>query len=137
MTSQATIRGLRNARSACLDLQYDEQDALLRQAEAGRTLAFERIVWRYDESILGLFLHLTRSEQDAIALYRATFLKAYRRLAGREEPSLYIWLHRNGSSPALARTTARFPSVNPSSIRSRPARTWRSRPWRGYWRSPR
>lgn len=93
MASEATIR------EAASDLRGlippdDEQDALLRQAEAGGTVAFERLVWRYDEAILRLVLHLTSSEQQAIQLYRATFLKAYQRLALRDEPSLFIWLHR-------------------------------------------
>lgn len=89
LASNTTTRLARTARTA-----DDEECRLLREAEAGQTLAFERIAWRYDEAILALLLQLTSSEHEAVALCRTTFVSAYENLAHREEPSLYIWLHR-------------------------------------------
>jgi DNA-directed RNA polymerase specialized sigma24 family protein len=85
----------------------DDDAALLRQAEAGQTLAFERIAWRYDEAILSWLLMLTGSEQEALVLCRATFVTAYRELARRDTPSLYVWLYRIAAEQWLRRRERR------------------------------
>ena len=68
---------------------------LIREAQRGSRAAFEELVRQYDQSVLRLALHLTRSEQDAQDIYQEAFLKAYRHIGNfRFECSFYTWMYR-------------------------------------------
>ncbi len=72
----------------------DEQ-ALIREAQAGDRLAFEALVRRYDQDVLRLALNLVRRPDDARDIYQESFLKVYRNLHRfRFECSFYTWLYR-------------------------------------------
>lgn len=74
--------------------RVDDTD-LIRQAQRGDRVAFERLVRQYDSSVLRLAFHLTRSEQDAQDIYQEAFLKAYRHIGSfRFECSFYTWIYR-------------------------------------------
>jgi hypothetical protein len=100
MESRPTIRHLPVDAGAASE---DEDARLLRRAERGDTLSFERIVWRYDEALLQFLLLLTSSERQAVELCRATLLAAYRGLRRRPDDSIYIWLFRLAAAEWQAR----------------------------------
>ena len=74
--------------------RVDDTD-LIRQAQRGDRAAFETLVRQYDQAVLKLAYHLTRSEQDAQDIYQEAFLKAYRHVGNfRFECSFYTWIYR-------------------------------------------
>lgn len=89
-------------RSGCLgaalatvtSLPSDER-ALVAEAQAGNTAAFEALVHRYDRDVLRLALNLMKRPEDARDVYQEAFLKVYRNLHRfRFECSFYTWLYR-------------------------------------------
>lgn len=80
--SQTTVRGV------------DEQ-ALIREAQAGSRAAFEELVRRYDREVLRLALNVLRRPEDARDVYQESFLKVYKNLHRfRLECSFYTWIYR-------------------------------------------
>ena len=72
-----------------------DDSVLIREAQRGDRAAFEELVRQYDQAVLRLALHLTRSEQDAQDIYQEAFLKAYRNIGRfRFECSFYTWIYR-------------------------------------------
>ncbi len=72
----------------------DEQ-ALIREAQAGDRAAFEELIHRYDRDVLRLALNLLRFPEDARDVYQETFLKIYKNLHRfRFECSFYTWVYR-------------------------------------------
>ena len=79
---------------ATISSRVDDTD-LIRQAQRGDRVAFETLVRQYDQAVLKLAYHLTRSEQDAQDIYQEAFLKAYRHVGNfRFECSFYTWIYR-------------------------------------------
>jgi RNA polymerase sigma-70 factor (ECF subfamily) len=71
------------------------ENDLIREAQAGSRTAFDALVRQYDQAVLRLALHLTKSEQDAQDVHQEAFLKAYRYLGNfRFECSFYTWIYR-------------------------------------------
>jgi RNA polymerase sigma-70 factor (ECF subfamily) len=109
MSSRATIRAdaypqATNFAAGREHVPYpDEHDpVLIRRAQEGDAVAFERLASAYDKTILGFLLALTASQKDALDLCYATLLSAYRGLSGRRTCSMYIWLHRLAVAQWLA-----------------------------------
>ncbi len=72
----------------------DEQ-ALVREAQAGNRLAFEELVRRYDREVLHLATNLVHRTEDARDIYQESFLRVYRNLHRfRFECSFYTWVYR-------------------------------------------
>jgi RNA polymerase sigma-70 factor (ECF subfamily) len=72
-----------------------EDHALVEQALAGTTRAFEELVRRYEKPIYYLALRYVREEQAAADLAQTAFLKAYEGLQGfRRQSSFKTWLYR-------------------------------------------
>ena len=72
----------------------DEQ-ALIREAQAGNRAAFEELVHRYDRDVLRLALNVLRRPEDAGDVYQEAFLKVYKNLHRfRFECSFYTWVYR-------------------------------------------
>jgi RNA polymerase sigma-70 factor (ECF subfamily) len=68
---------------------------LIREAQRGNQAAFEELVRQYDNQVLRLAYHMTRSEQDAQDIYQEAFLKAYKNINNfRFECSFYTWIYR-------------------------------------------
>ena len=79
----------------------DEQ-ALIREAQAGNRLAFEELVHRYDQDVLRLALNMMRRTEDAHDIYQEVFLKVYRNLHRfRFECSFYTWIYRIATNVCL------------------------------------
>jgi RNA polymerase sigma-70 factor (ECF subfamily) len=78
-----------------VEIDFLADTELVRRAQHGDTLAFQRLAHRYDETILRLALQLTGSEQDAQYIYEEAFLRAYQALPQfRFESSFFIWIYR-------------------------------------------
>lgn len=89
-----------DARQAAVSIA-DEQ-ALVRNAQAGNRLAFDELVRRYDRDVLRLALNLVRRPEDARDIYQESFLRVYRNLHRfRFECSFYTWLYRIVTNVAL------------------------------------
>src|SRR3979411_608415 len=86
--------GLIAALATVTSLPSDER-ALVAEAQAGNTAAFEALVQRYDRDVLRLALNLMKRPEDARDVYQEAFLKVYRNLHRfRFECSFYTWLYR-------------------------------------------
>ncbi len=73
----------------------DDEQVLIREAQAGSRAAFEELVHRYDRDVLRLAVNLLRRPEDARDVYQEAFLKIYRNLHRfRFECSLYTWIYR-------------------------------------------
>jgi RNA polymerase sigma-70 factor, ECF subfamily len=76
-------------------VQGVNEEALIREAQAGNREAFEALVHRYDQDVLRLALNLLRRPEDARDIYQEAFLKVYKNLHHfRFECSFYTWLYR-------------------------------------------
>jgi RNA polymerase sigma-70 factor, ECF subfamily len=79
-----------------------EEQALVRNAQAGDRVAFEELVHRYDREVLRLALNLVHKAEDARDIYQESFLRIYRNLHRfRFECSFYTWLYRVVTNVAL------------------------------------
>lgn len=78
------------------------QIALIRAAQKGDELAFERLVQCYDQGVLRLAFNLLRCSEDAADVYQETFLRVYRNLhTFRFDCSFQTWLYRIVSNLCL------------------------------------
>lgn len=72
-----------------------DEAALIRAAQKGDELAFERLVQMYDHAVLRLAYNLLRSQEDAAEVYQEAFLRVYRNLHNfRFDCSFHTWLYR-------------------------------------------
>lgn len=90
-----------DARQAAL-AKAEEEQALVRKAQAGDRLAFDELVRRYDRDVLRLALNLVHHAEEARDVYQESFLRCYRNLHRfRFECSFYTWLYRIVTNVAL------------------------------------
>ncbi len=86
---------------AGLESRMDDT-TLIREAQRGNCAAFEDLVRHYDQAVLRLALHLTRSEADAQDIYQEAFLKAFKNIGSfRFECSFYTWIYRIATNLCL------------------------------------
>jgi RNA polymerase sigma-70 factor, ECF subfamily len=75
--------------------QAGDEQALIREAQAGNRAAFEALVHKYDRDVLRLAMNMVRRPEDARDLYQEAFLKVYKNLhCFRFECSFYTWVYR-------------------------------------------
>lgn len=90
-----------DARQAAL-AKAEEEQSLVRKAQAGDRLAFDELVCRYDRDVLRLALNLVHNADEARDVYQESFLRCYRNLHRfRFECSFYTWLYRIVTNVAL------------------------------------
>ncbi len=81
---------------------YADEGALIRAAQAGDTVAFERLVRAYDQSVLRLAMNMLRSPEDARDVYQETFLRVFRNLQNfRFDCSFHTWIYRIATNLCL------------------------------------
>jgi RNA polymerase sigma-70 factor (ECF subfamily) len=79
-----------------------DEASLIRAAQKGDELAFERLVQMYDHAVLRLAYNLLRSQEDAAEVYQEAFLRVYRNLPNfRFDCSFHTWLYRIVSNLCL------------------------------------
>ncbi len=76
-------------------LAGEDEEALIRQAQAGDRIAFDALVRAYDRKVLWLILRIVGSAEIGRDLYQEAFLKVFRTLPGfRFQSSFSTWLYR-------------------------------------------
>lgn len=79
-------------------------------------MAFQKIMSKYGERVMGLAFHFTKNHQDAEDLYQETFLKVYRNIdTFRFESEFFTWVYRILSNQAFNyyRKSKRMSIVDP------------------------
>lgn len=78
-----------------LSPNYNSDDVLVQQAQCGSSIAFNKLVRKYEARVMRLTLKFVVSREDAEDVAQDTFIKAYRSLdAFRGEAKFYTWLYR-------------------------------------------
>jgi RNA polymerase sigma-70 factor (ECF subfamily) len=78
-----------------IDLQHEEDEALVRRTQKGDNAAFDVLVGRYKERLYATVYHMTSNREDANDLVQDTLIKAYKSLRGfRGQSSFYTWVYR-------------------------------------------
>jgi RNA polymerase sigma-70 factor (ECF subfamily) len=78
-----------------IDLQHEEDEALVRRTQNGDSSAFDVLVGRYKERLYATVYHMTSNHEDANDLVQDTFIKAYKSLRSfRGQSSFYTWVYR-------------------------------------------
>jgi RNA polymerase sigma-70 factor (ECF subfamily) len=91
--------------------EADADWEIVRQVQAGDVAAFDQLILRYRERVLGLIYQMTSNREDAADLTQDTFIKAFQsihRFAG--QASFFTWLYRialNGTLTHLRRARLR------------------------------
>ena len=101
------MNGAAETVSAGLATPVDEA-SLIRAAQGGDEDAFERLVRKYDQSVLRLASNLLRSPDEARDVYQEAFLRVYRNLHQfRFDCSFHTWLYRIVTNICLDRLRRR------------------------------
>jgi len=75
-------------------MKKDEID-LIRQAQEGDSLAFDRLIRRYDKQVLTLAYSMVNNTEDAKDIYQEVFVRVFRGLKKfKFESEFSTWLHR-------------------------------------------
>ena len=78
-----------------IDLEHEEDEALVRRTQKGDSSAFDVLVGRYKERLYATVYHMTSNHEDANDLVQETFIKAYKSLRSfRGQSSFYTWVYR-------------------------------------------
>jgi RNA polymerase sigma factor (sigma-70 family) len=78
-----------------IDLRHEDDEALVRRAQADDMSAFDLLVERYKERLYATVYHMTANHEDANDLVQETFIKAYKSLRSfRGQSSFYTWVYR-------------------------------------------
>lgn len=74
----------------------DQQEIdIIERIKNGDELAFQQIMSKYGERVMGLAFHFTKNYQDAEDLYQETFIKVYRNIDSfRFESEFFTWVYR-------------------------------------------
>jgi RNA polymerase sigma-70 factor (ECF subfamily) len=101
-----------------------EEAALVRDAAAGNTRAFEALVGQHSRRVFNFLYQMTRHRQDAEDLTQRTFIKAYQNLARFDPQRPWInWLLTIARRTALNhfRDTKRWEEIPESSESAEPS----------------
>lgn len=72
-----------------------EEIDLIKRIQSGEKMAFQQVMSRYGDKVMGLAYHFTRNTQDAEDLYQETFIKVYRNIETfRFESEFFTWIYR-------------------------------------------
>jgi len=83
--------------------EADADMEIVRLVQAGDVAAFDRLILKYRERVLGIVYHLTSNREDAADLTQDTFIKAFQsinRFGGQS--SFFTWLYRIAVNTALS-----------------------------------
>ncbi|HDP67058.1 MAG TPA: RNA polymerase sigma factor [Candidatus Marinimicrobia bacterium] len=74
----------------------DQQEIdLIERIKNGDEMAFQTMMTKYGERVMGLAFHFTKNYQDAEDLYQETFIKVYRNIGSfRFESEFFTWVYR-------------------------------------------
>lgn len=93
--SAAASRAISGAQAEERAAAADADRALVARVQQGDVDAFDELVARYRERILGVVYHLTSNREDAADLTQDVFIKAFRSLNRFQgQSSFFTWLYR-------------------------------------------
>jgi RNA polymerase sigma-70 factor, ECF subfamily len=76
-------------------MSFTEDSLLVREAQAGNHVAFEKLVQSHDQAVLRLVFRITRSQNDIEDIYQDALLKVYRNIDRfRLESTFSTWIYR-------------------------------------------
>jgi len=80
--------------------QTDEE--LIEQSKAGSGVAFEQLIFRYDQEVLNIAARFTQSSDDAKDIYQETFIRVFKGLPKFQQKSEFsTWLFRIATNVCL------------------------------------
>ena len=92
--NQGGARPKKDTEATAAQADVPELD-LVRQAQAGDTEAFDRLVSRSRTRVFGMIYNMVHNEQDAWDLAQDSFLKAWKSIGRfRGQSSFYTWMYR-------------------------------------------
>ncbi len=72
-----------------------EEFAIIKRAQAGDMVAFEKIVRNYEERVLMIAIKIAKNEQDAEDIAQNVFITIFRKIDSfKFKSSFYSWLYR-------------------------------------------
>lgn len=89
---------------------------LIERIKNGDEMAFQTMMSKYGERVMGLAFHFTKNYQDAEDLYQETFIKVYRNIGSfRFESEFFTWVYRILANQAFNfyRKSKRMMTVDP------------------------
>jgi RNA polymerase sigma factor (sigma-70 family) len=82
--------------------EADADLAVVRRVQAGDVAAFDEIIRRYRERLVGLIYQMTGNREDAADLAQDAFIKAFQSIRGfTGQASFFTWLYRIAVNGAL------------------------------------
>lgn len=80
--------------------QTDEE--LIEQSKSGNSMAFEQLIFRYDEVVLNIAARYTQSSDDAKDIYQETFIRVFKGLPKFQLKSEFsTWIYRIATNVCL------------------------------------
>jgi RNA polymerase sigma factor (sigma-70 family) len=78
-----------------IDLQLEDDEALVARTQKGDSAAFDVLVERYKARLYATVYHMTANHEDANDLVQETFIKAFKSIKSfRGRSSFYTWIYR-------------------------------------------
>ena len=84
-------------------LEADADMAIVHRVQAGDVAAFDELILKYRERVLGIIYNMTSNREDAADLTQDTFIKTFQsihRFSGQS--SFFTWLYRIAVNTALS-----------------------------------
>jgi RNA polymerase sigma factor (sigma-70 family) len=86
--------------------RVQEADAdlfIVQQVQAGDVAAFDRLILKYRERVLGIIYHMTSNREDAADLTQDAFIKAFQSIHRFQgQSAFFTWLYRIAVNSALS-----------------------------------
>ena len=84
-------------------LEADADLEVVRQVQAGDVAAFDSLVGKYRERVLGIVYNMTSNREDAADLAQDSFIKAFQSIHRfQEQSSFFTWLYRIAVNSTLS-----------------------------------
>jgi RNA polymerase sigma factor (sigma-70 family) len=75
--------------------EADDDLAVVRQVQTGDVAAFDRLILKYRERVLGIIYNMTSNREDAADLAQDAFIKAFQSINRFQgQSSFFTWLYR-------------------------------------------
>src|SRR5271155_3270935 len=84
-------------------VEADADLAVVRKVQAGDVAAFDRLILKYRERVLGIVYNMTSNREDAADLAQDTFIKAFQSIHRFQgQASFFTWLYRIAVNSTLS-----------------------------------
>jgi RNA polymerase sigma factor (sigma-70 family) len=84
-------------------LEADADLAVVRRVQAGDVAAFDALIMKYRERVMGIVYNMTSNREDAADLAQDTFIKAFQSIQRFQgQASFFTWLYRIAVNSTLS-----------------------------------